>query len=63
MEGEREKKKNMAHILSACEVVPEAYGQKFRRLKNLDSYTYVEFACEKIVLFDCWCSAQGVKKF
>ena len=48
-------------MLRAYELVPEAYRQKFCRLKKLESHIYAEFSREKEMLFDKWCSAQGVK--
>ncbi|KAL4006226.1 NLR family CARD domain-containing protein 3 [Sarotherodon galilaeus] len=44
-------------VLQAYELVPEAYRQKFRLQRKLLSQTYVEFAREKGILFDKWCSA------
>ncbi|XP_030271730.1 uncharacterized protein LOC115581049 isoform X3 [Sparus aurata] len=48
-------------ILRAYELVPEAYRQKFRNHKRANGQTFVEFAREKGVLFDKWCSANEVK--
>ena len=48
-------------ILRAYELVPEAYRQRFRGLKKNDCQAYVEFAREKEVLFERWCSSTGVK--
>ena len=48
-------------ILRAYELVPEAYRQKFRNHKKSSGQTFVEFAREKGVLFDKWCSANEVK--
>ncbi|XP_034096305.1 uncharacterized protein LOC117562564 [Gymnodraco acuticeps] len=48
-----------AAILRAYELVPEAYRQKFRGLKIQDCQAYVEFAREKEVLFERWCSSTG----
>lgn len=45
-------------ILNAFELVPEAYRQKFRRLRKSDKITYVEFAREKETLFDRWCTSE-----
>lgn len=42
-------------VLRAYELVPEAYRQKFR--------AHVEFAREKSVLFDQWCSANEVSDY
>lgn len=50
-------------VLRAYELVPEAYRQKFRRLKKCDAHTYVEFGREKEVLFDRWCQSQHVDGF
>ncbi|CAI5687993.1 unnamed protein product [Oreochromis niloticus] len=49
-------------ILRAYELVPEAYRQKFRNHKKSNGQTYVEFAREKAVLFDKWCTASEVKR-
>lgn len=49
-------------IFRAYELVPEAYQQKFRNHKKSNGQTYVEFAREKAVLFDKWCTASEVKK-
>lgn len=48
-------------ILRAYELVPEAYRQKFRIHKKPSGQTFVEFAREKGVLFDKWCTSSGVK--
>ena len=47
-------------ILQAYELVPEAYRQKFRNYKKFDSQSHVEFANEKEMLFDRWCSSKSV---
>ena len=39
-------------VLTAYELVPEAYRQKFRNSRKNDSQTYVEFAQSKEALFD-----------
>uniref|UniRef100_A0A1A8MJP6 CCHC-type domain-containing protein n=1 Tax=Nothobranchius pienaari TaxID=704102 RepID=A0A1A8MJP6_9TELE len=45
-------------VLNSYELVPEAYRQKFRALKyKAPGQTYVEFAREKVCLFDKWLSA------
>ncbi|XP_033100281.1 uncharacterized protein LOC117103773, partial [Anneissia japonica] len=41
-------------ILSAYELVPEAYRQKFRKLKRVPDQSFVEFAREKEMIFDRW---------
>ncbi len=46
-----------AAILRAYELVPEAYRQRFRSHKKLFSQTFVEFAREKHILFDKWCTS------
>ena len=50
-------------ILKAYELVPEAYRQKFRNCKRKDNETYVEFARNKSILFDRWCSSLEVNDF
>lgn len=52
-----------AAILRAYELVPEAYRQKFRKLRRQYNQSYVEFVREKEVLFDRWCSSQNVTGF
>ena len=47
-------------ILKAYELVPEAYRQNFRSYQKRDKQTYTEFAREKEVLFDRWCSSKEV---
>ena len=47
-------------ILKAYELVPEAYRQKFRNYCKQESETHVEFAHEKEVYFDRWCSSREV---
>ena len=47
-------------FLKAYELVPEAYRQKFRRSKKLDSQAHVEFAREKEMLFDRWCRSKEI---
>ena len=48
-------------ILRAYELVPEAYRQRFRSCEKSANQTHGEFAREKAVLFDKWCSASNVK--
>lgn len=50
-------------ILRAYELVPEAYRQRFRNHKKSAAQTYVEFAREKCVLFDKWCTSNKVSDF
>ena len=47
-------------ILKACELVPEAYRQKFRNYLKYDSKTHVEFAREKENLFNRWCHSKEI---
>ena len=47
-------------ILKAYELVPEAYRQHFRSSRKQDTQTFTEFAREKEVQFDHWCSAKEV---
>uniref|UniRef100_A0A1A8GVS8 Gypsy retrotransposon integrase-like protein 1 n=2 Tax=Nothobranchius korthausae TaxID=1143690 RepID=A0A1A8GVS8_9TELE len=44
-------------VLNSYELVPEAYRQKFRALKHKADQTHVEFAREKLCLFEKWLSA------
>ncbi|XP_071944858.1 uncharacterized protein [Antedon mediterranea] len=48
-------------VLSAYELVPEAYRQTFRNLGKPYDQTFTEFARKKQILFDRWCSSEGVK--
>ena len=50
-----------AAVLKAYELVPEAYRQRFRRHRRLETQAYVEFAREKEGFFDRWCLSQGVE--
>ena len=51
-------------ILQGYELVPEAYRQKFRKLKKEADKTHVEFAREEERLFDRWClSGKNWHKF
>lgn len=47
-------------VLRAYELVPEAYRQRFRNHKRSNGKTFVEFAREKGVLFDKWCTSNNV---
>ena len=47
-------------ILCTYELVPEAYPQRFRGLRKKFDQTHVDFAREKGLLFDRWCSANKV---
>lgn len=40
--------------------MPEAYRQQFHSSRKQDTQTFTEFAREKEVQFDCWCSAKEV---
>ena len=44
-------------ILKVYELVPEAYQQHFQSSKKKDVQTFTEFAREKEVQFDRWCTA------
>lgn len=44
-------------ILRVYELVPEAYTQRFRGLRKKAGQTYVDFAREKGIMLDSWCSA------
>jgi len=50
-------------ILRTYELVPEAYRQRFHSLKEAPSQTFVEFAKEKVMLFDRWCVASKATDF
>ena len=49
-----------AAILKAYELVPEAYRQKFRNYRKFDNQTHVEFAYEKAIYFERWCTSKKV---
>ena len=51
------------HVLRAYELVPEAYRQRFRYCKKSENKTYVEYAREKELLFNRWCSSQKVTTY
>ncbi|XP_070398848.1 uncharacterized protein [Nothobranchius furzeri] len=51
-------------VLTAYELVPEAYRQRFRALTNKQPHqTFVEFAREKLLLFEKWVAASKVSSF
>lgn len=50
-------------MLRAYELVPEAYRQKFHKLKKRDDLTFCEFGREKEALFDRWCQSSNVHNF
>lgn len=52
-----------AAVLRTYKLVPEAYKQKFHTLRKAEDQSSVEFAHEKLVLIDRWCSAQSVKTY
>lgn len=52
-----------AAVLRAYKLVPEAYRQKFRNHQKITSQTFCEFAREKTVLFDKWCTSSRVTTF
>lgn len=52
-----------AAILRTYELVPEAYRQRFRSHKKNSSQTFVEFAREKGILFDKWCTSSKADDF
>ena len=47
-------------ILKAYELIPEAYCQQFREMKCKEGQVYMEFACQKEVLFNRWCTSQQI---
>uniref|UniRef100_A0A671UEB7 Gypsy retrotransposon integrase-like protein 1 n=1 Tax=Sparus aurata TaxID=8175 RepID=A0A671UEB7_SPAAU len=62
-ESSLEYEKVKSAVLRAYELVPEAYRQKFRRLKKTDDLTYQEFGRNKEIMFDRWCRATSVADF
>ena len=51
-----------AAILNAYALVPEAYRQKFRKLKRQPGHTFVEFAREKELVLDRWYRSLKIEK-
>lgn len=49
-----------AAVLKVYELVPEAYRQRFRYRKKLDSQTYSEFVRDLMCTFNRWCIAAEV---
>uniref|UniRef100_A0A1A8I1B8 Gypsy retrotransposon integrase-like protein 1 n=1 Tax=Nothobranchius kuhntae TaxID=321403 RepID=A0A1A8I1B8_NOTKU len=50
-------------VLTAYELVPEAYRQRFRFEKPKLNQSYVEYAHLKSVIFEKWCTASHVSSF
>uniref|UniRef100_A0A8C6Q6N7 CCHC-type domain-containing protein n=1 Tax=Nothobranchius furzeri TaxID=105023 RepID=A0A8C6Q6N7_NOTFU len=50
-------------VLTAYELLPEAYRQRFRFEKPQVNQSYVEYAHLKSVLFEKWCTASHVSSF
>ena len=50
-------------ILRAYDLIPEVYRKKIRILRKADGQTNVEFAREKEMCFDKWCSSQDITEF
>jgi len=50
-------------VLKVYELVPDAYHQRFRYRKKLDSQTYSEFGRDFISAFNHWCTASEVSTF
>lgn len=48
------------HILKAYELVPEAYRQTFRGFKKLHDQTHVEFARQKVQMFERWLHSKNI---
>ena len=63
VEDSLEYEKVKSAILRVYELVPEAYRQRFRKLKKQYNQTYVEFMRDKEILFDRWCTSQKVNNF
>lgn len=49
-------------VLEAYELVPEEYRQKFRKYKQFDNQTFVEFSREKEDVFDQWFRSKKLDK-
>lgn len=50
-------------ILKVYELVPGAYRQHFRNNKKSSMQTFVEFAREKAIIFDWWCTSSKADDF
>lgn len=50
-------------VLRAYELVPEPYGQNFRKLQKHDGQTICEFGREKEGLLERWCESTAVHNF
>ena len=51
-----------ALVLTAYELVPESYRQKFRNWKRRQGQTYVDYSKEKELWFDRWYRSLGEEK-
>ena len=51
-----------ALVLTAYELVPESYRQKFRNWKRKQGQTYVDYSKEKELWFDRWYRSLGEEK-
>ena len=51
-----------AFVLTAYELVPESYRQKFRNWKRKQGQTYVDYSKEKELWFDRWYHSLGEEK-
>lgn len=50
-------------VLKACELVPEAYGRRFRSWEKPGKQTHIEFARELTTHFNRWCTSLGVNTY
>ena len=50
-------------ILKGYQLVPEAYRQKFRILTKTGNRTFTEFAQEKALLFNRWCTSEKINSY
>lgn len=52
-----------AVVLKACELVPEAYCQRFKCWEKSGKQMHMEFARELVTHFNCWCTSLGVHTY
>lgn len=63
VEQSREYETVKSTLLQAYELAPEAYRQRFRSFFKSEKCTYLEFAREKVTMFDRWCSSMKVSTY
>lgn len=50
-------------VLQAYKLVPEAYRERFRNLRNSEDQTHAEFVRDLVAQFNQWCVGSEVKTF